>query len=108
MQSMAYDVRSLYRYGPDGLREPNRGGAVQKWKRGRMYRVSMYPRESVRMINEYGISEDVLWLAIVNNTTDFKLGDRLGDAKDIQYEVMKIRTYPTSQQMEVREIWTEK
>ena len=102
--SMAYDVRTLYRYTPNGLVEPNRGGAVRKWSRTRAYIVSMYPRECSRTPTEFGFDDEVTWLVIIDNTKDFKLGDRLGSYKEQQYEVTKVRTYKTSQQMEVREI----
>ena len=105
MQSMMCDSRRLFRYYPDGLVSPNFGGAVANWKKStRSYRVSFTPLESSREKTEFGHDDEITWLAIVNNAGEFALGDRLGSATEQLYEITKIKSFRTNQQMEVREI----
>lgn len=105
MQSMTYDVRSLYRWYQDGTVPSEHGGAVAEWKRGRMHRLSFYPMSSMRTQTEFGIQEDIMWKVIVNDTSVFRVGDCIGNAEERLYKVESVRTYQTSQQMEVKEIW---
>lgn len=105
MQSMAYDVRDLFRYEQDSISQPNRGGAVAVWRRKERHKVYLYPLESSQARNEFGMTKETLWRAIAHDTRAFRIGERIGDRDQAIYEIIRIRTFKTTQQMEVRELW---
>ena len=104
---LGYVNEYLYRYTQTGIEEPNEGGAVPKWTRTRQYLISKQPRVSERSKEAHGYSDNITWFMIVDNTSDFKIGDRLGTEDAQLYEVTSVKTYLTNQQIEAREIETE-
>lgn len=77
---------------------------MQRWARKEAHDIAIYPRESGRSKLEGGFSDSVLYFAITEYTKAFHLGDRIGTKDDMMYEVISVRTYPTQQQMTIKEI----
>lgn len=106
MQGFGYAPKRLYRYGK-ALSEDDVGCAVETFEREVKSRwMNIIPNTSMRSKQEFGITEDVTYLIIINDCNSYKIGDRIGDEENVLYEVISVQNFMTNQQLTVRECKT--
>ena len=103
MQGFGYNGRRLYRYKLI-VTTTEYGSTEQTYVReNRQYWVNVIPSTHTHSKMESGIVANTQSTAIINDTKDFKVGDRLGSEDEMLYEVIGVSTFATNQQLEVRE-----
>lgn len=102
MQGMGCLGKRLWRYSQIE-QETERGSVTLSYQKQRSYWFNLVPITKSRQMTEGGFVDVAMMMGIVNDCREFKVGDRLGSENEILYEVTSVQTFPTNQQIELKE-----
>lgn len=113
MQPLQYDIRSYFRKTAKGVEESN-GIVTEQFETTGPFSLAFVPGSETRTISEQGfVRSGSIYLVIAHgcgsqDTSDrrgvFRAGDILTDGKTDLYEIISVKTFPTEQTMNAREI----